>query len=515
MLKMKQKIVRAYLHFVRTEKRYPSWSDLCQVLKSNRSTVRHYYSNLETLQNDAREADGTAFVNVLDLSPETHHRHLREIKSHKIFVVASVTAGQKTNTKALKSIKNYIQKKSGKMLLIATKPLYRGATFDRQMPLNAILTGSVRLNAHLSINPTPLCPKQVDTTSGLSRFTKEETSVIVGSPRRRFKLIPSYATTPRAIISTQSLTLPNYVFDKQGIIATELHKNGALIIEVIDDRTFVHRYVTFNSDGSFTDLGYRYRANGTVEKVKCLAMVDGDEHALFNDKQFEKAKLEMYREFQPDVIYKHDVFDAYSISHHHEHDHILKARKGVLGSLCYEAKVTAQLIEKHAQFCREVRLVKSNHDEHINRYLSEGRYIKDPINHRLSHQLVVAIQDGKDPEEVLLRMFSPLKNVVFLKRNESSKVAGYECGFHGDKGPNGARGSTLSLENLGIKMICGHTHTPEEFNDFTNSGTSSVLNLEYNEGDASTWLHGTTVIWADGSRQLITAINGIWRRKVK
>lgn len=513
MLTYKEKIVRAYLRLVRKEKRYPAWSDLCAVLNTNRSTLRHHYPSLEVIKAEAMESDREAFKNVLDVSEENHARIQSEVKKHKVFVIASITAGQDLNVKALNAVKNYVKRNSGKMLLIATQPLYKSATFDRRTPLNCIVTGLTRLNGHLSINPTPLNPKMVDTVSGLGRFTKEETSVIIGSPRRRLKLVASYATTPRALISSQSLTLPNYIFDKQGQVATELHRNGALIVEIIDDRTFITRHVTFNSDGSFTDLGKRYRANGSVENAKALAMIDGDDHALFTDKQFEKAKIEMYQEFKPEVLYKHDVFDAYSISHHHENDFLLKARKGQLGSLAHEAKVTADHLEKHSQYVGEVRVVKSNHDLHINRWLSSGRYIKDPINSQLAHELVVATNKGKDPEEVLLRMFQPLKKVKFLGRNESSKVAGYECGFHGDKGANGAKGSTLGLENLGIKMIVGHTHTPEDFNDFTNAGTSSLLNMEYNDGDASTWLHGTVIIWADGSRQLITAINGIWRKK--
>ena len=56
-----------------------------------------------------------------------------------------------------------------------------------------------------------------------------------------------------------------------------------------------------------------------------------------------------------------------------------------------------------------------------------------------------------------------LKGVRCLDVDESLLVGGIELGMHGDKGPNGARGSVRNLARIGVKSITGHGHAPEIF----------------------------------------------------
>jgi hypothetical protein len=85
------------------------------------------------------------------------------------------------------------------------------------------------------------------------------------------------------------------------------------------------------------------------------------------------------------------------------------------------------------------------------------------------------------------------------------------CGYHGDRGANGARGSLAGWAKIGTKVIVGHTHSPGIEKGAYMIGTSSKLSLEYTSGPSS-WMNTHAIIHPDGKRQLITIINGEWRK---
>ncbi len=89
-------------------------------------------------------------------------------------------------------------------------------------------------------------------------------------------------------------------------------------------------------------------------------------------------------------------------------------------------------------------------------------------------------------------------------------MADIELGAHGDKGANGARGSLLAMENAYGNSVSGHSHTPEILRGAWQVGTTSLLKLEYVKGPSS-WMHTSCLVYPNGSRQLINAINGLWR----
>jgi hypothetical protein len=83
--------------------------------------------------------------------------------------------------------------------------------------------------------------------------------------------------------------------------------------------------------------------------------------------------------------------------------------------------------------------------------------------------------------------------------------------MHGDKGPNGARGSLKNLRGVGVKSIIGHSHSPGISEGCYQVGTSSCLRLDYNAGPSG-WLNTHCVLYANGKRSLINIIgNEGWR----
>ena len=101
-------------------------------------------------------------------------------------------------------------------------------------------------------------------------------------------------------------------------------------------------------------------------------------------------------------------------------------------------------------------------------------------------------------------------NLKFLGPNDSAALGGVELGMHGDRGPNGSRGSRMNLRRVGVRSIIGHSHSPGIEEGCYQTGTSTGLRLEYNKGPSS-WLNTHCILHADSKRQLINIINGGWK----
>ncbi len=154
-------------------------------------------------------------------------------------------------------------------------------------------------------------------------------------------------------------------------------------------------------------------------------------------------------------------------------------------------------------------IVASNHNEALDRYLREGRFVHDPQNLELSLELLQDVLHDKNPLEEGIRKFMDLPdNVIFLERNDDARISGYYFGFHGDKGANGARGSVNTFSNSLEKCVTAHTHTPHKYRKAISVGTLCKLNQPYNKGGASSWLHTNALLFGIGTTQLVNIIKG-------
>jgi hypothetical protein len=83
--------------------------------------------------------------------------------------------------------------------------------------------------------------------------------------------------------------------------------------------------------------------------------------------------------------------------------------------------------------------------------------------------------------------------------------------MHGDRGPNGARGSIKNLRRIGVKSIIGHSHSPGIDEGCYQVGTSTSLVPRLQQSGPSSWLNTHCLVYANGKRTLINIINGEWR----
>lgn len=377
----------------------------------------------------------------------------------------------------------------------------------------SIIDGDYALHKHLDIRKFPVKAQQIDPITGWSRFVQADKSAIYASPKQRMLVVPNSNTEmPKVLMTTGAVTLPYYRDGNWDTKATLDHVFGAIVVEV-DGDYYHYRQIQANKQGRFADLSTEFFGKEEPVIVRPDAMVLGDIHRdSLNPTVWETTKG-MIEQYQPKKIIIHDLFDGRSISHHHEHDLVIRAVKSkeqedsLWGELYRCGEFLDELREVSPDDVK-IYVVKSNHDEFLDRYLREGRFSTDPKNLELSCQLTMDMIEGKDPLQWGIGYtYGDVPRVHFLDRNADLKVRGYQLANHGDMGANGARGSPRSIENATGKSVTGHTHSPQIQRDVWIVGTSTHLKLEYNKG-ASSWLNTHAFIYPHGKPQLVNIIDG-------
>jgi hypothetical protein len=398
--------------------------------------------------------------------------------------------------------------------------------WDQRVDLCPVLT----LLADIPIQPTGKRP-----LTGLDSHTGGK-SGIIGHPKIEMRVVPTPQNAlPKQMMTTGACTLRNYSRSKAGKQGEFHHTHGALIVEVRDGIPHI-RQLNACRDGSFIDLETEYLPDGTTRPAgRAQALVMGDWHSGFTsphviDATFGVGNLDaIVPTLKPEVIFWDDVLDQYSRNHHHRNNPfvgIAKAKDSVYDRNDLRAEV-AGACEDINFFMAQARkqngntkcVVKaSNHDEALTRYIMERSWKNDPNN--AEFYLETALEMTKrttmedtgasypDAFQVWLERFVP--DAEFTGRRGSYMIDDIEYIFHGDIGPNGARGSIVSFAKIGVKTVIAHSHTPGIVDGCYQVGTSTHLNLEYAKGPSS-WMNTHCVTYANGKRALLSIYDGQWR----
>lgn len=344
-------------------------------------------------------------------------------------------------------------------------------------------------------------------------------SCIFGAPKVQLEMIPVLdGNKPKMMLSTGAATVSNYSDSKSGKKGEFHHMLGFCIVEIKDKDTFFVRQVTADDkNGNFTDLYYRVE-QGSVKKIKNIeAIVLGDIHFGHHDQQVLDATIKFMDKVKPRHVVLHDVFDGNSISHHEMKDPFIQYGKEIAGTNDLSKELDGMMdglkaFEKY----EKVIIVRSNHDDFLDRWLKNEDWKKQPTfkNSRLYMQLSDMLLDqyGKNPHNVAGVIPALIKKrfpkFITLGRSHSYKVGGdWELGQHGDVGSNGSRGSLLQFRKLNTKIVVGHYHSPGRKDGALAVGTSTKMRVGYNIGPSS-WLQSHVIIHEDGRAQHINFING-------
>lgn len=438
----------------------------------------------------------------------------------KRFFITAAELGAEINKQFAASIDNFLKETSSELVILPLRPHRRLGSNDVKV-LDRQLVAKYQKNIHteyvfnqkIKAVEIHLNSQQINPVTGLHRLTKQNTSIIVGHSKQQMKVLPTgHSSTPKIIHSTGVITKPTYLDNRIGRIAKQDHIVGGLVLE-ISGENFHIRTVKMDKDGSFVDINRRYYPNKKSKTERAEALVLGDYHCGFEDRVAEKFAFELTQATKPRRIFFHDFFDAASVSHHRDksisqHLAVPDHLKKLTDELSYANSILKNWHEKKPKDC-ELFMVQSNHPEHLNRYLDEGRFFKDRMNYKKALELAYKyhcegldpIQEGVDPGAKL---------ATWLPRDADMRVEGVMLSAHGDKGLNGAKGHARSTELAYGNAIVGHAHTPEILHRTYVVGTLSKLRLDYNVGPSS-WLHACGLVHKGGGKQLIISIDGKWR----
>lgn len=522
----KQNMINEYSKLAKKLKKHPTYADLMTECSITRDMVKHHFVSKELLRDASKKANPDCFEGIIDeeiYNPQTFKKLTATLSKYKRFFITTAVGGSPVHKGAMKSIKTYCKlNKAALLVLPANNDL---TDLDPALvtdPDVHVVFADYALNKTLHISTIKINPKQVDPVTGLARIGQRDGSFIFASPKQRLKFVPnSNITLPHCLMTTGAITLPKYQGKKYAQQRTDFiahydHVMGGLIIEIQDNVHFHFRQVQFEKSGNFVDLGVYYQEEN-ISTLAPKAFVLGDFHSIDKDVVAVSAMKDVMKKLNPEVLVLHDTFDGKSISHHDQHKKIYRtmlSEKGKL-SLEKELKVMADDMNDLSRFVKQVVMVKSNHDEFLSRYLEDGRYMNEPHNYKMAAILTGEMMKGKDPLRAGVEMLGLKDKEKFkwLQRDDDFFVARIQLGAHGDKGGNGARGSLMSMESAYGLSVTGHAHTPEILRGAWQVGTTSKLNLDYTKGSPSSWFQTACLVYPNGSRQLISVVDGKWCTK--
>lgn len=391
--------------------------------------------------------------------------------------------------------------------------------------------GPLLFSGRMNILPTAVRP-----LSGLANYGRGAWTVFPHAKVQLDSVASLPGRHPAMMMTTGACTLPNYIEKKAGLKAEFHHQIGAVIVEVdAADRIFC-RQIGATSDGSFQDLDAVVRAGEVTFGHRVEAIIWGDIHREQLDPQValscwgfdvESEQIvgqdSLIASLRPRHQFFHDLLDFRARNHHRRGDHIHAKRMMTLGAESVDAELAACarfLRATQRDDCKSV-VVASNHNDALLRWLRETDPRGDPLNLQTWCELNLEwhrqIQEDPDGRFDLFRFAvtrhdrALLDEVTFVPRNGSYLICqdrgGIECGMHGDEGPNGARGSVLNLNQVGIRMTVGHGHSAKILDGVHMVGLCGKMDQGYNSGPSG-WSATQGVAYPNGRRTLLTIIDG-------
>lgn len=372
---------------------------------------------------------------------------------------------------------------------------------------------------HVRVQATAIAP--------LSSFgaLSKRASAVFGHGQLAMQMVPvPQSKQPKVLYTTGSVSQPNYSDTRAGILGDFHHGKGGIVVE-LDGPRFHVRALVADDDGGFYDVDRYYTAKKSEPSTGALALVTGDEHAIWADPKCKAATYQgsssIVKATQPAAIVRHDVFDGYSISHHHDNSPVTQIAKHHQGlhKVEHELQLTIDHIDETTPPGTVNLIVWSNHNDHLLRWMKEKTPLDEPWNAEVWTKLWALLmptikigEGGAEHGDPLALWCAPRlkREAIFLEPDSDETIGGIAVGLHGHRGSNGARGSLNQFAKLGVKTIVGHSHTPGIRHGAYQVGTSSYKRLEYTGGPSS-WAHCHCLIHPNGKRQLIFVIDGHWR----
>lgn len=441
----------------------------------------------------------------------------------KGYVVTSAQNDSRVHGRFLSTLEAYCDRHGYQLVVVPIR--YRNPTTPREGSAPQQWAASVA--PYLSSEDVQLChglklmgsvptqPTAVRPLSGLDTITGQDCGIF-GHPKVALTPVATrQGKIPKLLYTTGSVTSPNYSASKAGRKGEFHHVMGAVVVQR-DGDLFHIRNIHAQSDGSFYDLDCKYHGATVTTGHRAAVLTPGDIHAAIASPDALKSIKRVAKLLRPKRIVAHDVLDFGSASHHSTFFEKFANRHAGKDCIHDELKTTAKVMDYLAGLADEMVMVASNHNDHFTKWLESDKNANDLTNAWIYAETrayyLRQLMDGKEPASPLefwaKRMCKSVGKIRFLRRNESYMVGGVEHSYHGDKGPGGARGSTMNLSKIGVKSTKGHDHKAEIIDGCYSGGTTSILDPRYTRGSPSAWIHSMVVQYMNGKRTHVHTING-------
>lgn len=424
----------------------------------------------------------------------------RELKPSAVYIITTALNNTPVHGCFWKNLLKYAQFRKAEICVIAAR--YKNPTSiftDRNEDVwteevipyldaaRHIIFPGVHLMADVKISPTASTP-----LTGMNGMSGPE-SCIFGHPRVEMEFMPVPKGSPAKVMMTTGVcTQPNYTDSKAGKKGAFHHTFGFVIATEFD-----FHQVTATDSGDFIDYEFMVTDGQVLQAPPLKALVFGDIHTAKLTEESRSRMMYRIRKLKPELVVLHDVLDCESVNPHEEKNPILKAKRYASGKGDLAAEIDQALLflKKIRKLCRNVVIVRSNHDDMLDRYLINTDWRKDlPNAEKYAEFLQIALKHGSVFPYLAKKIGVTATNV-----NDSVKVMGIELNLHGDRGANGSRGSSVQFKNLSSKTIVAHAHTPYRHAGCVGVGCQD-LEHGYNEG-LSSWGIGDASIDVFGKIQ--------------
>lgn len=464
----------------------------------------------------------------IEYSDEYQEALKRKVKKSKYYLISSCQANSEVHKGLWKNMKAFAEHIGAEILLQPSRyknptSLESNSRIKGEEQGNRLWSGEVRehlyakdikLNKYLTalmsikIQPTAKLP-----LSGTNGFTGDS-SAIIPHPKMHLESVPVLPGTPsKLLLTTGSVTLPQYTDTKIGYESKWAHTLGFVLAEVVNDKKYFVHQVSADDSGAFFFLDYEVSGGKVIKyDVEYPAITLGDIHYGETDTTAYNTSVDIINRLRAKNVFLHDVGNMHSISHHDLKSplRVLQKEEEGLDSLQKELDLILSELDKLDGLVPYSRLhvVESNHPLWIERWLNSADWRK--VNNKklflgLAYMVSSGETEGKGVLNHLISEAHPTINTY--TEDDSIRIHGFEMLIHGHLGNAGSRGSINQYKGLSFKSISAHNHTPKRVNGTLSAGTLTILKPDYVKG-LSAWGHSNVLIAPNGKATHLHIIDG-------
>lgn len=432
----------------------------------------------------------------------------KDIKGKAQFLITSATNNSKLNAKFFDALQVFCAAKGAQLLVCPIKYWHsqvmgkKDYQWDERIYPYVVTDKDLILNKSIQVSALSAKATAVDPLRGVAPLGGQR-SVIYGATALRMEPIASHGKgAVKLMQTTGSCTAKTYTRTVAGLKAKFHHTFSAVFVLLIGNK-YLHTQVIWDGKG-FTFLNEYWTPSGKSKAGPCAAIVRGDDHAEWQEQHLLDSRARACDRLQPNIHVFHDVFDAISVSHHAKLIDKIKIHEAGMHSLSAGLEKTAKLIDETGG--KKNLIIESNHDRHLERYVNEGRHLKDPYNAVLASELMAAsIKSKKSMLRVYLEKHCKSK-LEFPSPSKKRLIKNIDVSQHGDVGPNGSRATVKTFAKSMYKTVTGHCHASHIYQGAWSSGVSSKL-MSYMKG-LSSWTYSDVFIAANGKRFILFYVDG-------